>query len=325
MLSAADSHHRLGAGATTACVLGALCPDLDIARTFQGWDVYLLHHQSGTHSLLGVLGCGILTGTVVRLFARRGRWAALCAAGMVGAASHVALDLISGADLRLFSPISTRLSTLPLFAMADPWLLGALVIGAALCSMAPRQSSRERPRHRTFLRFGAYAAIALIVAVKAAQFIRAADIERHAVAEPATIRGDAVFGSWSRWTFTATRPATIERWEINAWTRSATRSATVDRGLEAPLAVRSRDLPTVANLAASHDDTFARVLSTAAGHEVRWSALRYCRVERNASEPLCGLWFGGEYDAAGRPIAATVHVGSIVQRRGAGRTSSDNE
>ena len=294
-------------------MLGALCPDLDIARALQGWDVYLLHHQSGTHSLLGVVGCGLLTGTLVRLFARRGRWRPLVAAGTAGAASHLVLDFVSGADLRFFAPISNRLFTLPLFAMADPWLLGALVLGAAAASFAGRR--------------GAFAGLALaasLLTVKAGFYARANGVERSAAGRAAT-HVDAVFGSWTRWTYVDARPAVLDRWAVDAATGKATRTAAIERRLDPPLAVRSRGLPTVANLLASHDDTFARVVARPdGGDEVRWSALRYCR-NGAGSEPVCGLWFGGEYDAGGRPIAATVWVGSFVQRRAANRPPADNE
>lgn len=312
-LAALDGRQRLGAGATTACVLGALCPDLDISRAYQGWDVYLRHHQSGTHSLIGAIACGLLTGSVVRLFARGGRWTRLVAAGTIGAASHVTLDLVSGADLRLFAPFVDRLVTLPLFAMADPWLLGALILAAIAASFARRRGA-----------LAGLALVVLLVSIKGGFYVRANGLERAATGSTAT-HADAVFGSWARWTYLETHAATVDRWDIDAGTGSAVRSATIARQLDEPLATRSRVLPTVANLLASHDDTFARVVARPDGsHDVRWSALRYCSVGGQGSEPVCGLWFGGEYDAAGRPIAATVWIGSFVQRR-AGRTPSDNE
>jgi membrane-bound metal-dependent hydrolase YbcI (DUF457 family) len=322
-LAALDARGRLGAGATTACVLGALCPDLDIARTFQGWDVYLVHHQGGTHSLPGAVACGILTGTVVRACApRRGRWLPLVAAATVGALSHVLLDVLSGADVRLFAPVWSRVFSLPLFAMADPWLLGILVIAAAVSSIPLPHGRPER------LRYGgiALALITLLVALKGGLYLRASSIERHAAERGAARHVEAVFGSLTRWHVIEVYPATLDWWDVDVRSRRALRLASVARGLDVPLVQQSSALPTVANLLASHDDTFARVVEGAGGaSEVRWSALRYCRVERTGSDPVCGLWFGGEYDARGRPTAAVMRIGSIVQRRSPAPAASDHE
>lgn len=312
-LAALDTRERLGAGATTACVLGALCPDIDLARTLQGWDVYLVHHQGGTHSIVGALGCGVLTGTVVRAFARRSRWIALAGAATAGALSHVVLDVVSGGDLSVFAPFWNHVLSLPLFAMADPWLLAVLLVGAAASVRAPRSAAR------------ALMGIALVIALKAAIYVRASAIERRAASRGTATHAEAVFGSWTRWNFIEVYPETLDWWSVDARSATAHRTMSLARGLRAPLALRSRQLPTVRNLLASHDDTFARVESEpGGGHEVRWSALRYCRSEPAESDPVCGLWFGGEYDPGGRATAAVVRVGSLVQRRGAG-VSSDHQ
>ena len=366
-LASLDTRRRFGTGAATACILGALCPDLDILRTLQGWDVYLVHHQSGTHSLPGAVGCGVLTGTVVRAFARRGRWAALVAAGTIGAVSHVLLDLVAGADVKMFAPAWSHAFSLPLFAMADPWLLGTLLIAALLswrgrpeglrygagswtrskaeggraktdvessvvaqgfspAARTPVAQGFSPARHRRSSVFVGIALVALVIAAKGVLFGRASAIEHRAVSQGTSAHVEAVFGSWTRWTFIEVRPETLEWWDVDVRGGTALREAPVPRGLDTPLVQRSRALPTVANLLISHDDTFARVLPGAnGGYDVRWSALRYCRVGPSGSDPVCGLWFGGEYDRRGRATAAVVRVGSLVQRRSPGRVSSDNE
>ena len=335
-LAALDTRRRLGAGAGTACLLGALCPDIDLARTLQGWDVYLVHHQAGTHSIAGAIGCGLLTGTVVRAFARRGRWLALCAAGSAGALSHLFLDLVSGADLKLFAPLWNHVFSMPLFAMADPWLLTVLVAGAIVVSL-PRRDPARAPAlnavqsgstraHRTMTdaRY-ALLVLAVVIGLKSAFLFRAQAIERRATAAGEATHAEAIFGSWRRWQFIEVHPATLDVWTADAIAGTAVRTSTAARELDAPFVRRSRALPTVANLLASHDDTFARVIrNSGGGHDVRWSALRYCSAGSAGSDPVCGLWFGGEYNARGRATAAVMRVGSLVQRRGPG-VSSDHE
>jgi hypothetical protein len=193
-------------------------------------------------------------------------------------------------------------------------LLTALIIGAVLASVGGKRRA-----------LAGLGVVALIVSIKGAFYVRASEVERR-TAGTAAAHVEAVFGSWSRWSEIQIGADTLEQWSVDAGQPRATSSAAVARKLDLPLVGRSRALPTVANLLASHDDTFARVVSApGGGYEVRWSALRYCRVERDGSEPVCGLWFGGEYDAGGRPVAAIVRIGTIVQRRAAGRTASDNQ
>ena len=124
-------------------MLGALAPDVDAAVMPFGWDRYLRVHEVGTHSLAGTLACACLTALVVRLARRETPFARLLAAAWLGTISHVVLDLVSGARLRLGWPLADGHWTLPLVAMADPYLLGLLVAGVVLLAIAGR--ARHRP------------------------------------------------------------------------------------------------------------------------------------------------------------------------------------
>jgi membrane-bound metal-dependent hydrolase YbcI (DUF457 family) len=95
-----------------------------------GWDVYLRVHEIGTHTVIGWLGCALLAAGAVKLFARRSEFALLCLAAWLGAASHVLLDLLSSARARPGWPATDAEVSIPIVAMADPWLL-------ALCSAGP--------------------------------------------------------------------------------------------------------------------------------------------------------------------------------------------
>jgi membrane-bound metal-dependent hydrolase YbcI (DUF457 family) len=315
-LIAFDSRHRLGPGASAACILGSLSPDLDLALGLQGWDVYLRAHQAGTHALAGALACGALTATVVRLAERRSRWVPLLVAATAGAFGHLALDLLAGADIRPGWPVWNAVFTLPLFAMADPWLVGLFVAALALLWRARRPA----------VALAIMVALACMAVTKGALYARAKDVDRRAVAAADPSRADAVFGSWHRWAFFHVSDGSAERWEVDALSGSAVRAFRIDRGLSVPSVDASRALPTVTNLMASHAITFARVRgSTNERYAVLWSDLRYCSATLVGSEPLCGLWFGGEYEARGRAIDAVVHVGTLVQRRPVERTPANHE
>jgi membrane-bound metal-dependent hydrolase YbcI (DUF457 family) len=315
-LIAFDARHRLGRGAAAACILGALSPDLDLARAARGWDVYLRAHQGGTHSIAGAIGCGLLTASLVRAAVRGARWRSLALAATAGALSHVALDLLAGADIRPLWPASGRLVTLPLFAMADPWLLAAFVIALALLWPS------RRPRAAA----GVLLTVIAMSAVKGALFVRALGADARATPGAAVRRADAVFGSWREWTFFHANGDVADRWEVDGWNGAARRVLAVPRGLASPAARSSVALSSVENLRASHAVTIARTRPTAGGrYEVLWTDLRYCGAGLAASEPVCGLWFGGEYEAGGPPIDVVVHVGTLTQRRPVRRTPADDQ
>ena len=315
-LIALDGRRRLGRGASAACILGALSPDLDLLRTLQGWDVYLRAHQGGTHAVAGAIGCALLTATAVRAAVRGANWASLFVAAAAGALSHVALDLIAGGDIQPLWPVSTRAVALPLFAMGDPWLLAVFVAALALLWRA------RRPR----VAAGVLAIVLTMSTVKAALFARAAGFDAVGAPAASDVRADAVFGSWRAWTFFHATADTASRWQVDAL-RGGTRLAfAVPRGIASEAAQASRSLPTVANLLASHAITIVRRRPGSDGrYAVLWTDLRYCEAALAGSEPVCRLWFGGEYESGGRLVDAVDYVGSLVQRRAVARAPADHQ
>jgi membrane-bound metal-dependent hydrolase YbcI (DUF457 family) len=133
---------RFGPGAAAAAMLGALSPDLDCVLMPAGWDIYLRFHEIATHSLVGGIAVGCAAAAVIRLFRRGSRWMMLAVAGMLGAISHLALDVMSGARLDLGWPVLDTRITWPLVAMAEPWLIALLTAGAAAMWIGHRQLRR---------------------------------------------------------------------------------------------------------------------------------------------------------------------------------------
>ena len=130
-LMAFDPSRRLGPGAIAACVLGTLAPDVDAIVIARGWDVYLRVHEAGTHSVLGSLAVASGTAALVRALQRGGRYPALMLAAWIGALSHLTFDLLSGATVRPGWPLFQGQLSIPLVAMADPWLIAICVVGAS--------------------------------------------------------------------------------------------------------------------------------------------------------------------------------------------------
>ena len=320
-LIALDRRRTFGQGAIAACVLGSLMPDIDAVLMPLGWDIYLRHHQGGTHSLIGSLACAALTAALVRLASKRGRYPRLLLAAWAGTTGHLLLDVISGADVRFGWPFGPSVA-LPLFAMADPWLGGVLVLG--LAALVVRRINPGRIAATVLI------AVTILAAGKAALYARALKDARTAPDSSEVSRAEVAWGSLTRWITYETRADIVEARRVNALTGTVTPLIRVPRGLEDPLVVRSRELDTVRNFLAAHGVTFAIVIGGGAERRlVLWSDLRYCGPpEHRSSMPWapadlgsglpvsCALWFGGEFDpATGQPTAAVVYVGHFVQRR----------
>src|SRR5712692_8544000 len=143
VVAAADGTERPARGVAAAAILGALSPDIDSAIAVSGWDRYVRIHEIGTHSIAGAVLMACLTALVVRTVGRfRDRkrlempghvrmpgFSLLLVAATAGAMSHIVLDVVSGARVRVGWPIVQARMSLPLVAMADPWLIAICVLG----------------------------------------------------------------------------------------------------------------------------------------------------------------------------------------------------
>jgi membrane-bound metal-dependent hydrolase YbcI (DUF457 family) len=316
-LIALDSGRRLGPGAIAACLAGSLTPDLDAVFMPIGWDIYLLRHQGGTHSLIGSLGCAALTAAAIRLRWKSGNYRSLVLAAWAGAVGHLVLDLISGADLRLLWPVGPRVAA-PLFAMADPWLGGILLLGIA--ALVLRRCDQRLTASVVLV------TMAIFTAGKVALYARARALNNRSDSSVQSTRADVEWGSLARWIVYEARADTVTARRVNAVIGTVTPLLQESRGLQDPLVMRSPQLDTVRNFLAAHDITFAIVSGDR--QRVLWSDLRYCGPVRVRSAPWappvltnisagsCALWVGGEFDPpTGVPLSAVVYIGQFVQRR----------
>ncbi|HMF95590.1 MAG TPA: metal-dependent hydrolase [Vicinamibacterales bacterium] len=289
-------NHAIG----SAAILGALSPDIDGAIALTGWDRYVRAHQFGTHSLVGALAMAWVTAFVVGRSARAERFAALVCAAAAGALSHVALDLMSGARIAILWPFVDRRVSLPLVAMADPWVIGICI--AWLLLLWPARIPLRRASQVVI------AATVVFLCFKAAMLgmaLRQLDGTRH---EPSAL--DARWGSLTGWFVFERRPDRVSASVIASRGGPPTFVMTRPLASDTPFVRASRSLDDVQNFLAVHE--FAFPAETAAGGgrvSVMWSDLRYCSPTR------CDVWVGGTFDANGRPIAQEVRVGSVVQQR----------
>lgn len=305
-LLALDRHRRLGAGSVLACVLGALAPDVDVVFILRGWDVYLLVHEIGTHSVVGSLP--VAAGAAALAFFGATKvtpYRELLLAASIGALSHLAFDLFSGATLTLGWPLHDGRLSIPLVAMADPWLVGLCVAGAAALWIGRRRMAG--------VALGVVLTIGLFLAFKGALMASAVS-HWTATRGPEAIVHRAVeaeWGSLTEWNVFERTPLVLRKWRVNARGGAAVTIFTVPLRPEPPLVTASRSLDTVRNFLRVHELGFAIASPIEnGGTEVLWSDVCYCR-----SDSDCGLWFGGAFDRDGRAVTQIVRVGGWQQRR----------
>jgi membrane-bound metal-dependent hydrolase YbcI (DUF457 family) len=293
-----------------------------------GWDVYLRAHEIGTHTIAGGLVLASLVALLVRLFARHSRFIDLLWPAWLGCLSHVALDIASGAQVRAAWPLAGGRISLPLVAMAEPWLIAIFVAGAAAMALA---------RHR---RRRVAAAVLVIVAgflgIKSIQLARALPTLAAADAPAVAQVIEARWASLTEWYVFERQAERLQQWQIRAG-GDPTMLLSWPVVAESPLVARSRGLGTVDNFLAVHELGFASELRQAdGGTRVLWSDIRYCWrpdaaaaadpdlepvvTADAAAEParlVCGLWFGGTFDENGRQLKQLVKVGGWWQARAA--------
>ena len=298
---------RHGPGLGAAAILGALAPDVDLLLAPAGWDIYLRAHQAGTHSIAGGLLVACASACVVRGLARGSRFAPLAAAAAAGAMSHLALDVMSGARIRLAWPLVDMPVALPLVAMADPWLVAIFVVG--LLALWP-----GRQRLRTVAPFMLGTAIGLLC-LKGALLDRAL---RAAHLDPASPRAvEARWGSLTEWDVFDRTPVALRAWRVSSRGGPATERLSRPLLPESALVTASRSLDTVKNFLRAHEFGFPVEEAESEGRTaVRWSDLRYCRRTADPDGAIaCALWFGGVFGPDGRALTQEVTVGAWKQTR----------
>jgi membrane-bound metal-dependent hydrolase YbcI (DUF457 family) len=302
-LIALDQRSRFGAGAVAAAALGAIAPDVDALAISRGWDVYLRVHEIGTHSILGSLVIAWAAATLVYLLKRGGRYAALTLAASVGALSHVAFDLVSGASIKLGWPLLPGRARLPLVAMADPWLIAICAIGAGALWMLHRRAFTVAAT--------TLAAIATFLTLKGVLLAAAVPQWRAATSADAIVHHevDASWGSLTDWDVSDRTPRALRKWRVDALGAPALLFS-IPLGTDSSLVEASRSFDTVQNFLWVHDLGFAVSSPLDQGTQVLWSDIRYC-----SSSTECALWFGGTFDRDGRPVRQVVRVGQWQQTR----------
>jgi hypothetical protein len=224
----------------------------------------------------------------------------LLAAALGGAMSHLALDVTSGARIRLGWPIAQVKVSLPLVAMADPWIIGICFVGL-LVLWPGGVAMRTAARAVLGLAIG-------FLCLKGALLERALSVARLEPVRPRVI--EARWGALTDWYVFDRTPEAVRRWTITSRGGPATLSLSQSLPPESPwsasLARHGR------NFLAVHEFGCRRARRSPPAMLVLQTDLRYCEAG-----PVCRLWFGGEFGPDARALTQLVKVGEWIQTRSA--------
>jgi membrane-bound metal-dependent hydrolase YbcI (DUF457 family) len=311
---------RISRATALLAVAGGLAPDADAVFMPAGWDIYLRVHEVGTHSLAGAFVLAAVLAGVWRA-CTAGSFRTFFLIALAAVASHLLLDVVSGASIRPAWPFAGWRTNLGLVAMADPWL--AVPVASALVVVVVTRLRIETVAPYVF------AFTVLLLAGKAvsrhtalAQYRRATD--------PAGFvhSAQAQWGSLTGWWIYERTPDRVRAWTVDA------RTGIAATALEMPTApirflLRGEDqLAPVRNALVLHDLPVRVTTARDNRTTVFWSDLRFCFAPdmtdgprpgshlRPSADPIaCGVWFGGELDAHGRVVRQFVTIGEYLQPR----------
>jgi len=318
IVTLAPGQHRRP-GVAMAAMLGAVAPDIDALLMPAGWDIYLRAHEIGTHSVLGCIATACAAAALVRASIRGSRYWTLLAGTSIGALSHLALDLLCGGRLRVGWPLLDARISVPLVAMADPWLVAIFSSGALALWIARRQ-----PRSASLCTIATAAAF---LAVKGIGLERALATWSGGpgIDHVADRVVEARWSSLSQWYVFDRTPGALRQWLLDSRGATPRLVLTWPITVEPPLVRRSRSLTTVRNFLRVHGLGFAVEREEGSDTRVLWSDLRYCRPgifpadTPGRAEIACDLWFGGRFSAGGTPLIEIVQVGGWLQTRPVGQ------
>jgi len=122
-------------------VLGALAPDLDIVLQLFGDVPYLTHHRGSSHSVPGVIVSSAVIALILWLIFGGMAPGAIFVWTILGAVSHIILDILNSYGAKILWPFSQKKYTFNLLVVADPVII-AIFAGVILWPGIPGTVAR---------------------------------------------------------------------------------------------------------------------------------------------------------------------------------------
>jgi hypothetical protein len=291
-----------------ALLLGSILPDIDAVLAPRRFDLYLLVHASGTHSLAGSAGEAIALALALTLIGPGGvRLVPLIAASWLGIAGHIFWDLADGSDISMLEPFSRSIFGWHLVAMGEPLVVG--VLAAAVIG------SWYRPTLARRMAIHGLAALSIVLLVKAGSQWAARAAYAQSIpgrAAPSAVLVAPVLGSLSEWRVYDRVHDRVQAWNVSVLSGSVTLAFEQADAPAGPLIASSLAVPAVRELLARAGIPFARIETEAGRPLVLWSDIRTC------SAAGCDLSFGALFDSTQAPLYQVVRIGGFQQVRPVG-------
>jgi inner membrane protein len=154
--------------ATTAILIGANLPDIDLASLIGGQINYLRYHRGITHSLFGISIESLLLALFFIGFEKQEThrkrlqlFFGLFLCSLIGTGSHLFLDYTNSYGIRPFLPFKSDWYSLDIVFIIDPWILFVFLIGLGLTFLF-RLINQEIGARPTSLKKGAIFCLILI-------------------------------------------------------------------------------------------------------------------------------------------------------------------
>ncbi len=216
---------------------------------------------------------------------------------------HLALDVVSGSDMRVFTPFSAVRVGPHWLAMGD-WLAVAVLVVATAISI-------RRPHVAAWTAALGLAGVLVLKADSQAAARRAFDAAvANESGETPAMHPDAVGGRPFIWRFYDRLGSQVRIWRVDALTGSVTLTDTFEATHDRTAIARSLDVPVVAVYVGIAHLPFPRLETSNGRTVILWSDPRDCVVAH-----ACQLSFGAVLNSADEPVQQVIRVGPFEQTR----------
>ncbi|MCX7747791.1 MAG: metal-dependent hydrolase [Clostridia bacterium] len=126
-------------------IMGATVPDIDsLARYFRDNTFYFMFHRTITHSPLGLFILSVLCAFIVKVILKDQKYGVLLFGALLGAVSHVLLDLTNVYSTLALWPFSNRMYSLGLLPIYDLYIISIYVISISLTLFKPLRTYKRK-------------------------------------------------------------------------------------------------------------------------------------------------------------------------------------